>query len=262
MTMTRDWLSHFHPEERGFADKAEEWIERAAERHTVKVTDFLDPRQAEIVQSLANRYGGRAALYFDGGYPEAERRRAVITPDYRDPGAEDPGITVLAVTSADDRLAGLDHGDYMGALLGLGIKREKVGDFHVRPDGCHVLVAAEIAEFLNIQLRQVSRVHVLTDILPLHRLQVVASTLEELILTVASMRLDGIVSDVCRLSRAKAQLPIQAGRCRVNWKTEEDPSKPLKAGDTVSVQGFGRFRILSAEPTKKERYRVRVGRFK
>ncbi|WP_058301814.1 YlmH family RNA-binding protein [Gorillibacterium timonense] len=259
--MTRDWLNHFHPDERGFADKAEEWIERAAERHTVKVTDFLDPRQAEIVQSLANRYSGQAALHFNGGYPEAERKRAVLVPDYRDPEAEDAGITILAVTSADDRIASLDHGDYMGALLGLGIKREKVGDFHVRPDGCHVLVAAEIADFLNLQLRQVGRIHVLTDILPLNELQIVRTQLEEMTLSVASMRLDGIVSDVCRLSRAKAQLPIQAGRCRVNWKTEEDPSKPLKAGDTVSVQGFGRFRILSAEPTKKERFRVKVGKF-
>ena len=259
--MGREWLSHFHPDERGFADKAEEWIERAALAHTVKVTDFLDPRQAEIVQSLANRYGGQAALRFDGGYPEAERRRAILTPDYRDPENEDPGIAVLAVSSGDDRLSGLDHGDYMGALLGLGVKREKVGDFQVRPDGCHVLVASEIADFLNLQLRQVSRVHVLTELLPLDRLIAVPAVLEEMTLSVASMRLDGIVSDVCRLSRAKAQQPIQAGRCRVNWKPEEDPSTPLKAGDTVSLQGFGRFRILSAELTKKERYRVRVGRF-
>lgn len=259
--MAREWLTHFHPDERGFADKADEWMERAAERHTVKVTDFLDPRQVEIVESLANRYSGQAALRFEGGYPEAERRRAVIVPDYRDPEQEDAAIVVLAVTSTDERISTLEHGDYMGALLGLGIKREKVGDFHVRPDGCHVLVASEIADFLNLHLRQAGRIQVLTEILALDQLERVKTKLEEMTISVASMRLDGIVSDVCRVSRAKALIPIQAGRCRVNWKTEEDPSKPLRAGDTVSVQGFGRFRILTAELTKKDRHRVTIGKF-
>ena len=82
-------------------------------------------------------------------------------------------------------------------------------------------------------------------------------------LSVASMRLDGIVSDVCRLSRAKALVPIQAGRCRVNFKTESDPSKPLKEGDVVSLQGFGRFRVLEVEGVnKKGRTRVKIGKYK
>ncbi|MNG13625.1 hypothetical protein D3C84_973130 [compost metagenome] len=76
------------------------------------------------------------------------------------------------------------------------------------------------------------------------------------------MRMDGIVSDVFRLSRAKVLLPIQAGRCRVNWKLEEDPSKPLKEGDMVSMQGFGRFKVLEVEGvSKKGRIRVKIGKF-
>jgi RNA-binding protein YlmH len=76
------------------------------------------------------------------------------------------------------------------------------------------------------------------------------------------MRLDGIVSDVFRISRAKILVPIQAGRCRVNWKPEEDPGKPLKEGDVVSLQGFGRFKVLEVEGvTKKGRLRVKVGKY-
>ncbi|MOA60324.1 S4 domain protein [compost metagenome] len=78
----------------------------------------------------------------------------------------------------------------------------------------------------------------------------------------ASLRLDGIVSDVFRLSRSKVLVPIKAGRCRVNWKTEEDPSKQLKAGDMVALQGFGRFKVLETDGvTKKGRLRVRIGKF-
>ncbi|MBC8078887.1 MAG: RNA-binding protein [Gorillibacterium sp.] len=261
--MANDWLLHYHSDERGFADRAAEWLERAGECHVTKVTDFLDPRQVQIVQSIANRYLDKTALYYTGGYAEAERQRVVIVPDYLDPQMEDPGIVVLAITSSDDRIKELDHGDYMGAILGLGIKRDKVGDIHVLENGCHCLIAAEIANYFDIHLRQVHRVQVMTEILPVDKLLTSKTEYDEMSLSVASMRLDGIISDVCRLSRAKALVPIQAGRCRVNFKTESDPSKSLKEGDVVSLQGFGRFRVLEVEGvSKKGRTRVRVGKYK
>ncbi len=175
---------------------------------------------------------------------------------------EDAGIRVIGVSSSDDTLAELDHGDYMGAILGLGIKRDKIGDIYVRPDGCHFLVSADIADYIVLHLNQVHRAHVSTELLPLDELQPTETKLEELVLSVASMRLDGIVGDVYRLSRAKALLPIKAGRCKVNWKQEEDPSKPLKQGDVVSMKGFGRFKLLEVEgQTKKGRYRIRIGKY-
>ncbi|RAP76639.1 RNA-binding protein [Paenibacillus montanisoli] len=259
--MKNDIYVHFHPDERPFVDRASEWVERAAFGHEVKVTDFLDPRQAEIVTSLVNRRPD-VALRLTGGYAGAERKRAIITPDYRDPENEPEGIAVIAVTGGTQGHLELDHGDYLGALLGLGIKRDRIGDLHVHEDGCHCLVVEEIADYINIQLRQVHRVHVLTDILPLQQLRPAAQAMEEMSLSVASLRLDGIASDVHRISRSKIVDPIRAGRCRVNWKVEEDPSAQLKAGDVVSMQGLGRFKVLLVEGvTKKGRLRVKVGKF-
>jgi RNA-binding protein YlmH len=256
-----DLYSHFHPDEHRFVDKAQEWIVRAALNHAVKQTDFLDPRQAFIVQSLANRHGD-VNLRFEGGYGQAERKRAIIAPPYREIGAEEADIGLLSVTSDDSRFSQLDHGDFLGSLLGVGIKREKIGDIHVGDGCCHCLIASEIIDYVHLNLQQVHRVHVLTETLPLDRLQAVNQTLEELNLSVASLRLDGIVSDVYRLSRAKVLQPIKSGRCKVNWKPEEDPSKPLKEGDVVSFQGFGRFRLIEVEgETKKGRIRLKVGKF-
>ena len=52
------------------------------------------------------------------------------------------------------------------------------------------------------------------------------------------------------------------GRCRINWKVEEDPSAPLKEGDVVSMQGLGRFKVLTVEGvTKKGGIRVKIGKF-
>ncbi|MBN2983394.1 MULTISPECIES: RNA-binding protein [Cohnella] len=252
---------HFHPDEKGFVDRAWEWVERAAELHEVRRTDFLDPRQAHILFSLAGRRSD-VAIRLDGGYPEAERKRAVLAPDYRPVEHEEIGIEVLEVASDDRKIGELDHGDYLGALLGLGVKREKIGDLHVHETGCHVLVTEEIADFLRIHLKQAHRVEVTTALLPLSALNVARPALEETTLSVASMRLDGIASDAFRLSRAKIMAPIRAGRCRVNWKTEEDPSSPVREGDIVSVKGLGRFKVLEVQGTSKSgRIRVRIGKF-
>lgn len=259
--MKMNIYEHFHPDEHTFVDRAWEWVVNAGQYHEVKLTEFLDPRQAFILHTLANRHPD-VTIALSGGYAEAERQRALIAPDYHDLSSEELGIQVLSISSGDHKLGTLDHGDYLGAILGLGIKRGKIGDIQVLEDGCHVLVAEEIASFLNINLRQVHRVHVLTDVLDIQQLRTSQSTLEPLDLSVASLRMDGIVSDVYRLSRSKVLVPIKAGRCRLNWKTEEDPSKVLNAGDIVSLQGFGRFKVLEVEGiTKKGRYRIKVGKF-
>ncbi|MDF2923996.1 MAG: RNA-binding protein [Paenibacillaceae bacterium] len=258
--MEREWYAHFNDDEKAFVDKAWDWIKRAEDHHAVKRTDFLDPRQCHILTTLANR--ADVHVRQDGGYEGAERKRAVITPDYRDPAAEEIGIKVLAVTSADSRFNSLDHGDFMGAILSLGIKRDRIGDIHVIGHACHILVAEEIAEYFSMNLTQVHRVGVSTTLLPLAGLTTAQVQLEEMGLSVASLRLDGIASDVWRLSRAKILLPIKAGRCKLNWKAEEDPSRLLKEGDVVSLQGFGRFKVLEIEGvTKKGRMRVRVGKY-
>lgn len=259
--MRLDIYEHFHRDEREFVDKAWEWVENAGQYHEIKLTDFLDPRQKYILETLVNRHPDVHAV-FDGGYPDAERVRAIIAPDYRDLAGEDMEMQVLAITSGDQKFLTLEHGDYMGSILGLGIKRSKIGDIHVLEDGCHTVVSRDITPYLHMNLSQVHRVHVMTELLPMDKLRVKQTTLDMMELTVASLRLDGISSDVYRISRTKIILPIKAGRCRVNWKVEEDPSSPLKEGDVVSLQGYGRFKVLEAGGlTKKGRYRVKIGKY-
>ncbi|MDQ6418953.1 YlmH/Sll1252 family protein [Paenibacillus sp. LHD-117] len=259
--MKQSIYEHFHPEEKVFVDRAAEWVERSAQLHELKRTDFLDPRQAQILTMLANR-NSDVTIRLVGGYEEAERRRAIIAPDYRSLDDEPAGIAVLAAHAPGNSQLELDHGDFLGALLGLGIKRDRIGDIHVHESFAHIIVTDEIADYLNIHLRQVHRFSVLTDLLPIEQLQVMRSKLEEISLSVASMRLDGIASDVYRVSRSKIVDPIKAGRCRVNWKTEENPSEPLKEGDVVSFKGLGRFKLLEVDGvTKKGRIRVKIGKF-
>lgn len=253
--------NHFHPEEKPFVDRVQEWISRSAELHELKRTDFLDPRQVFIVTALANRQVG-LNIRFDGGHEQAERKRAIIAPEYRDVEFESANLSVVEVTSPNTNFAELDHGDFLGSIVGLGIKRDRIGDIYVHPTFCHIVVTDEMAQYLDVHLRQVHRQDVLTEILPIESLQPVRENLEEMSFTVASLRLDGIASDAYRISRAKIVEPIKAGKCRVNWRTEEDPSKQLKEGDVISLKGLGRFKLLEVDGmTKKGRIRIKVGKY-
>ncbi|AIQ64949.1 RNA-binding protein S4 [Paenibacillus stellifer] len=259
--MKNDINGHFHPDERPFVDQAYEWVENAARYHEAKLTDFLDPRQGYILHTLVNRHPD-VQVKWDGGHEEAERRRALIAPDYRSLDGEDLGLQVLNIVPEEQKQSDLEHGDYMGSLLGLGIKRSKIGDIHVLPGGCHAVVTSDIADYLALHLSSVGRASVSVEVLPVSALKTAEVKLDPVELTVSSLRLDGIAADVVRLSRSKILAPIKAGRVRVNWKVEEDPSSHLKEGDVVSVQGFGRFKMLEVGSlTKKGRYRVKVGKF-
>lgn len=259
--MSNGFYSHFHPEERAFVDRTQEWIERSAELHELRRTDFLDPRQQFIIETLCNR-NGMVNVKLVGGYEAAERKRALIAPDYRDLEYEDAELSVLQVTSQHEKFHDLEHGDFLGALLGLGIKRDRIGDIHLHESFCHIVVADQMSQFLDISLRQVHRLQVLTDVLPITELKPVQQRIEEIAFTVASLRLDGIASDAYRVSRSKIVDPIKAGRCRLNWKTEEDPSAQLQAGDVVSIKGLGRFKLLEVDGvTKKGRIRVKIGKY-
>jgi RNA-binding protein YlmH len=251
---------HFRRDEYPFVERVLEWTSRVRERYETIRTDFLDPRQVFIIRSLAGREGGvHFAVY--GGYEEAERVRGILYPEYMEPEQEEFGVRLLEVKGSNQFLK-LEHRDYLGSLLGLGIKREKFGDILVHKDGAQLIVAAEIAEYVRLHMNQVHRIHVTVEMKPIDHIIVPDQSFRSLTFTVQSPRLDAVVGDVYRLSRAKTIAPIQNGRVKVNWREVNDPSFYLETGDIVSFKGFGRFKVTEiGGETKKGRIKVEVAVF-
>lgn len=238
-------------------ERVQEWSARVRDRYESVHTDFLDPRQALIVRSLAGREAG-VYIAADGGYEGAERTRIVLHPEYMEPDADEFGLAVLQVRGTNQFLK-LAHRDYLGALIGLGIKRDKFGDILVHEDGAQLIVAREIADYIRLHMTQVHRIHVLIEEVPRAAVRIPPQSFRRLSFTVQSPRLDAIIGDVYRLSRAKVLTPIQNGRARVNWREVNDPSFRLAEGDVVSFKGFGRFRVVElGGETKKGRIRMEV----
>lgn len=113
---------HFRPDEVVFVDKVLEW-KQAAEYHQVKLTDFLDPRQQQIVTMVIGQ--GDIAVQFDGATSRAERKRALIYPDYLVVNEEEFQVEGLEI-DYPSKFYTLEHRQILGTFMSLGLTREKM----------------------------------------------------------------------------------------------------------------------------------------
>jgi photosystem II S4 domain protein len=234
--------------------------EQAIKTWEIVQTDFLAPPELAEVQQVLGRLT-EIHLVAWGGYPQAERQRFAIA------RSELPLDTTQVELAALD-IAGnflfdpANHRDFLGAILGTGIVREKVGDILVLGErGAQAIVHPDLVDFLEMHLNQVRSVPVKTQRIDLQELKIREPKKKELTTVEASMRLDAIASAGFGMSRSKMAEMISAGDLRVNWKEVTSASHPVKSGDLIAMRGKGRLEVGEVAITKKERYRVQLTRY-
>ncbi|HIK43298.1 MAG TPA: photosystem II S4 domain protein [Leptolyngbyaceae cyanobacterium M65_K2018_010] len=224
------------------------------------VTDFLSPPEQMEAAALFNRLSEVHILGW-GGFPQAERQRLAIA--RRDLPLDPSQIPLALIGLAGNFMFDpANHRDFLGALLGTGLVREKVGDILVLGErGAQAIVVPELVEFLTLHLVQVRSVPVKTQLLEWDQLRVRPPQTKQLTTVEASLRLDAVASAGFGMARSKMVDCIQAGDVRVNWKTITQPSHSLAAGDLVALRGKGRLEIGEVATTKKDRYRISLTRY-
>lgn len=234
--------------------------EQAIKTWEVVLTDFLSPPAlAEIQQQFARLT--EVQLLAWGGYPQAERQRVAIARS--ELPLDSSQVSVAALDIAGNFLFDpATHRDFLGAILGTGLVRDKIGDIIVLGErGGQAIVGPEMVEFLETQLTQVRSVPVKAQRIELSELKIREPKKKELTTVEASMRLDAIASAGFGVSRSKMADLISAGDVRVNWKDVNQASYMVKSGDLIAIRGKGRLEVGEVAVTKKERYRVQLTRF-
>ena len=133
-------------EEKQFISRLEDRIERVETRYQEELTDFLEPR----LQLVADEYlrSKKISRYlFCGGYENAERKRLVLFPEYSELSCDLAGITLLEFQGRLDFVS-VNHRDFLGAIMSLGLRREKLGDLLVTETGCALFVQQEVAAYI------------------------------------------------------------------------------------------------------------------
>ncbi len=226
-------------------------LEQSYQKNYPVFSDFLDERQIAMVKSLFSFW--KDDLCFFGGIENAGRNICHLRFGYED-------YPIKLVELSFPKGASVSHRDVLGSLMGLGIKRQKIGDILV-DDVAVVAVKEEILKYLMENLISVGRYPVTLRVLDDFSVTNTANFSYRQT-TVAALRLDCIISDIARLSREKAKELILSGKVKVNHFIETHYNKVLSSGDMISVTKKGRFVLEEVEGvTRKDRVKITIKKY-
>lgn len=197
-------------------------------------TNFLTPTEVQEAESVLK--GIEFSLI--GGMNEAERRIIVIGNASVDASKYVVAIRIKSFNHS------LNHRNVLGSVLGLGIKREVVGDIIVQEKQSDVIVVREMKDFILNNLKKVGNEKVEVDEIELEKVMQYESKGEQQTLTVASLRADAVISSAFGISREKSMTLFSQEKVLINFLPCSNNSKAIKEGDLISVRGYGRIRIL------------------
>ena len=240
-------------------DKARRCQRTNAPQHT----GFLSLEQCAAAEDICRGEHYRGLLY--GGYEDAERRVMIFLPDYMDeediPGQFQPLSAIRAELSKGAQK--LSHRDYLGALLGLGVERSVIGDILVRDDGADIIVLAEMADFFVRNFEKAGRMNLHVSQIELDSIKQSYVDHSEITDTVASLRLDNLISSAFRLSRGAAQEAVRQGLVSVNGRQSLKADMALDEGDKLVLRGKGKAVLKEVGGrSRKDRIIVTIDKYK
>lgn len=217
--------------------------------YVVTSTPFLDVRQQSLVLSKIKISDDVRALFF-GGSDTAERNALVFVPYYLeisdfeslksyliDNSDENP-FTVLRLKK--DSFSTVSHRDYLGALMGLGIKREMTGDIIVTKDGADIIVMKSVAGYIKTELKSVGRATVSVSEVGFNEIDDMIANVREETINVSSMRIDNIISACFKLSRSESADAVLSGNIYVNSLQILKCDKKISVGDKIVYRTKGK----------------------
>lgn len=198
----------------------------------VCTNEFYTPK---VWSYFTNNSFGNIEIKANGIFEEAERRIISIKSNY---DMECP-ISVLKIENKSS-FNKLNHKDYLGAILSLGIKREKIGDVIVDDSCAYVVCLNDIADYIMYNLSQIAKskveINIIYDFDNLPKI-----SFKEEVVNVASMRIDSIVAKIANVSRNKSIEMLSSGKVLVNYSQVRDKSIEVKDGMRITIRGEGKF---------------------
>ena len=220
-------------------------------------TGFLDIRQRNLVASYCKKIKGLNYKFY-GGYEEAERCICVISTEKE---FEPEQLNALRIITSGSKT--LSHRDYMGSILGLGVKRELIGDILVHSEGADIIILKELANFFVCNYEKAGSIPIKVEIISIKALKTSEENVEEIRLSVSSLRLDNMISSVFKLSRSNAALAINGGLVYINGQQVIKPDKPLHKGDKLVLRGKGKAILQDIlGSTKKDKTVILIKKYK
>ena len=228
--------------------------EASAKRGRSVYGDFLS--ENSISALLCRKSYLPAAPVLFGGFDDAQRQMVAFIDEY-----DEADFPIGAVRLSSPMLHSLSHRDFLGSVLGLGIKREKCGDIIILEDECYIIAHRDITPFIASSLTKAGRVGVKCKECSLSEIKLPEKSFEPVKGTVSTLRLDSVVSLFAGKSRSCGAELISAGFVFVNGISAEKNDMHLSDGDIISVRGHGKAILEVGGKSKKDRIFVTLNKY-
>lgn len=225
--------------------------------YEAKSTEFMNPFETKNAMDIINSESD-LKYHSDGGYEGAERSVLSIFPFYMEYEDIEAPIKFIQI-DGNFKFRNVSHKDYLGSILGLGIKREKIGDILIHDDFCQVVVSSDICDYIVMNLTKVATNTVKVKEINREDLKTSEKKYKDISFTVSSDRLDCVISGIYNISRQESLKYINAERVHLNYEKITSASKTVSSGDLISVRGKGRSEVVEiGGETRKGRTRVKA----
>lgn len=218
-------------------------------KNKIQTTDFLDEKEQKLLENFLKSQ--KISNYFyAGGFEEAERKILLIYPeklaDIINNINLNEYINSIRIILPNEMKGEYLHKNYLGGLMKLGIERSKIGDILVDNEGADILIMPEMLKFLISNISSLTRFSKSKiEQIKLENLRKIEIKVQNIKITVASMRLDNVVAELAKCSRGKANEILSQERVLLNHEVIEKSSKEVKENDVITIRGKGRFVIKS-----------------
>ena len=250
-------------EDKILIDKIEDKARLCSENSMITNSDFLDMHERSVAAEMRLQYPDVKMIFY-GVFEDAERSVAVFLPEYIEAENSDELRAYFSENPQDNPLSlirlekdkfspALSHRDYLGALMGLGIRRETTGDIAVDENGCKMVVLSKIAPFIAENMNKAGRGTLRAEIIPVSQVENGAkATGVPDSFTVSSMRLDSVIKNAFRVSRNDAVSAIESGVVFVNDIECGKPDKKVSQGDKIVFRRKGRIIVNDCSSVSKK----------
>lgn len=219
--------------------RAEDLARRCEKTGSVTHSVFLTPTEQYALSQW--RPAADCTMRFHGGVEHCERAAAFFLPDWMNPADFDPSETIRCV-KVTAHFGTPGHRDYLGSLMGLGVRREWLGDILIRDSVAHVLCLHTVEREI-LTLEKVGRCGVKTASVPLSEIPAPERKVRPVSFTVQSVRFDAVLAGLFHISRTAAADHIRAGDASLNYSECLRPDAPVEPGDVLSLRGYGKARV-------------------
>lgn len=224
---------------------------------TVYSKVFYTPNIYKPLIKFCNNIG--VNVYLSGIFNEYERAMIALT-TLKGDKLNFPNELIAIKTKS--KFSKISHKDYLGAVMNLGIKREKFGDFIVKNDVCYVAISSDIYSYVQDNLKFINKYPCKVDKLNKCAIELPTYNFEEKIIIVNSNRLDLIVSRIINVSRTKSVSLINNSKVLIDYDVVNDKNAKIKENSIIIVRKYGKFKISKfLGLTQKNKIKIKVKKF-